>query len=752
MPGAKCHEVWPELCHNCPLDALGAGDSCHIVSYDPLRRASVDLTAGRILWQGVTPAVVVTAMPHRLNSAEEQGLDKIGRMYAQSLVAVFGECVIVDLTADHYVNCQQDGLWANLPSQGDFAAENHNYALQTIHPDDLAAFEDHFSRAALLRRFGEGRRQVTRRLRRRMDDGAYHLVEFTAVRVSPWEEHCWCALVFRDVNEEYLLQQRRDLEIRQLVTAAGIAYQMLIAVNLTQNTYHMLEYTREPVPKPGEAGAFDDLIAAELATVHPDYQAEFSRKFSRQNLLEAYAAGGRIVSMEVPHRGQDGVYHWNFTQVVRVESPGTTDVLEITLSRNIDGERRQREEALEKERKAKQILEEALEKAEKASSAKSDFLSRMSHDIRTPLNAILGMAELAQLHVGQEEKLRDYLQKITASGTHLLGLLNEVLDVSKIESGAVALEETAFDLRGLVRGAVELVRLPVEKKRQALAVEVDGGLHAAVRGDERRLRQVLVNLLENASKYTGEGGHITFSLTELKKEEAQIGTYRFVVADDGVGMKPEYLAHIFEPFSRADDSRISKVPGTGLGMTIVKNIVAMLGGDIAVESEYGKGSRFTVTVCLAKCEAAAPPPVQSGPAEAAAAGGLRVLLAEDNVLNRQIATEMLELLGARVETAENGREAVEAVAGHPPFYYDMVFMDVQMPVLNGYDATRAIRALDLEKVGELPILAMTADAFAEDIKQARLAGMNGHLPKPISIGELQKALSNCAAWKQMHGR
>ncbi len=209
-------------------------------------------------------------------------------------------------------------------------------------------------------------------------------------------------------------------------------------------------------------------------------------------------------------------------------------------------------------------------------------------------------------------------------------------------------------------------------------------------------------------------------------------------------MKPEYMEHIFEPFSRADDSRTSKVPGTGLGMTIVKNLISMMDGDIRVESEYGKGSRFTVTLCLDKCgnTGEAIQPAVSGPE--AACRGLRVLLVEDNELNRQIASEMLKLLGVRVEMAENGREAVEAVCSHPALYYDAVFMDVQMPVMNGYEATREIRGSGMERIGELPIIAMTADAFAEDVKRARLSGMNGHLAKPVSI-ELLRAPCP-AAW------
>ncbi len=746
--GIRCDEVWPELCANCPLKMLGDRVSNHMVCYDPLLKLTVDVTANRINWEGRVPAVVITAAPHRLNFEEEQGFQKIRQMYASSLVTVFDECIIANLTRDYYVSCQKDVVWDDIPEQGNFGSENRKYAQKALHPDDLECFNENFSRESMLCMFTEGKKQITRRLRRRADNGSYRTVEFTAARIGNQEDECWCVLVFRDVQDELLLAQERNVEISQLATAAKAAYQMLIAVNLTQNTYHMVEYQRFPVKAPDPEGRFDELIEFEMEAVHPDYREEFRSKFTRKALTEAFQRGECILSMDVPHIGEDGIYHWNSTQVVKVESPYTHDLIEITLSRNIDEERRVQQETLEKERQAKLLLEDALKKAEKANKAKSDFLSRMSHDIRTPMNAIIGMTELAQLHIGDEEKQRDYLNKIASSGAHLLGLINEILDVSKIESGVMELSESPLNLRALAGEAAEMVRISMENSQQEFQVDIDESFDPWVMGDARRIRQVLVNILENASKYTGQRGKITFSVCEFKKEEQRTGTYRFIIEDTGIGMKPEYMEHIFEPFSRADDSRTSKVPGTGLGMTIVKNLISMMDGDIRVESEYGKGSRFTVTLCLDKCgnTGEAIQPAVSGPE--AACRGLRVLLVEDNELNRQIASEMLKLLGVRVEMAENGREAVEAVCSHPALYYDAVFMDVQMPVMNGYEATREIRGSGMERIGELPIIAMTADAFAEDVKRARLSGMNGHLAKPVSIELLRGALSGCLDCKR----
>ena len=501
--GIRCDEVWPELCANCPLKMLGDRVSNHMVCYDPLLKLTVDVTANRINWEGRVPAVVITAAPHRLNFEEEQGFQKIRQMYASSLVTVFDECIIANLTRDYYVSCQKDVVWDDIPEQGNFGSENRKYAQKALHPDDLECFNENFSRESMLCMFTEGKKQITRRLRRRADNGSYRTVEFTAARIGNQEDECWCVLVFRDVQDELLLEQERNVEISQLATAAKAAYQMLIAVNLTQNTYHMVEYQRFPVKAPDPEGRFDELIEFEMEAVHPDYREEFRSKFTRKALTEAFQRGECILSMDVPHIGEDGIYHWNSTQVVKVESPYTHDLIEITLSRNIDEERRVQQETLEKERQAKLLLEDALKKAEKANKAKSDFLSRMSHDIRTPMNAIIGMTELAQLHIGDEEKQRDYLNKIASSGAHLLGLINEILDVSKIESGVMELSESPLNLRALAGEAAEMVRISMENSQQEFQVDIDESFDPWVMGDARRIRQVLVNILENASKYTG---------------------------------------------------------------------------------------------------------------------------------------------------------------------------------------------------------------------------------------------------------
>ena len=366
-----------------------------------------------------------------------------------------------------------------------------------------------------------------------------------------------------------------------------------------------------------------------------------------------------------------------------MESPYTDDILEITLTKNIDEERRQQEEYLEKERAAKKLLKEALQKAKAASEAKSDFLSKMSHDIRTPLNAIMGMTTLAKAHIAEPEKIEGTLRTLKHPGSHLLGLINDVLDVSRIESGKTEPQEQEFELEDMVESVTAMLRTVLGKRRQQLSVEIEDGIHMSVVGDQQRIRQILVNLLDNASKYTKEGGSIRLSLEELKKDQRDVGTYQFTVEDNGIGICPEDIARIFEPFCRVADSRISKEPGTGLGLTIVQNLVQMMNGEIRVASEPGKGSRFTVILYLTKSSGKhkAQTSVKIEPDEAFA--GMKVLLVDDNELNQVIAKEMLEMLGADVEVAVNGQQAVEMIERNPEFYYELVFMDIQMPDMDG---------------------------------------------------------------------
>ncbi len=541
----------------------------------------------------------------------------------------------------------------------------------------------------------------------------------------------------------------------------------------------------------------------------------------------------------------------------------------VVGTRNID-------DLIKKERQQETALQAACDAAEAASRAKTNFLSNMSHDIRTPMNGIIGMTAIAQTHIDDKDRVRDCLQKITQASKHLLSLINEVLDMSKIETGKVALSEEAFSLSDLMDNLLSMTGSQLEEHRYQFSVNLSGVTHEAVIGDSLRIQKIFTNLMGNAIKFTPDGGKISLSISEKPCAKSQIGCYEFVFEDNGIGMDADFLERIFDPFSRAPDSRVSRVQGTGLGMAISRNIVRMMGGDIKVESTLGVGSRFTVTMYLKLQEAdgnshasfvdlsvlvadddplslesccdmltelgmqadgvssgaAAVAQIQQrhqqskdyfacildwkmpdmdgistarairnavGPEvpiiilsaydwsdieqEARSAGvnafigkplfrsklektfdtlanstaqpepeapltqlnelnlsNRRVLLAEDNELNAEIAIEMLQMTGLSVEHAIDGKAAVDMISAHPEGYYDLIFTDIQMPNLNGYDAARAIRAIDRADCRNMPILAMTANAFAEDVLAAKTVGMNAHIAKPLDWNVLADAL------------
>lgn len=381
----------------------------------------------------------------------------------------------------------------------------------------------------------------------------------------------------------------------------------------------------------------------------------------------------------------------------------------------------------EEQDRQRRALEDACQAARVASQAKSNFLSTMSHDIRTPMNAIVGMAAIALSNLGSPERLRDCINKINVSSQHLLSLLNEVLDMSKIESGKIDLTLSPVKLPDLLRDVADMCHPLIEKKGQELQIRINQICHENVIADRDRLQQVLMNLMSNANKYTGEGGTILLELNELDSAASNKGQYEFICSDNGAGISGEFIPHIFEPFTRADDSDISRQQGTGLGMAITENIVRMMNGTIEVQSELGKGSRFTVSV-----------PLELGQVEtvchekeAICLAGKRILLVEDNEINREIATELLKLEGVAVAAVENGKLALEAFEASAPGEYEAILMDIQMPVMDGFEAAGAIRALNREDAWKVPILALTANVFAADMARARSVGMNDYIAKPI---------------------
>ena len=408
--------------------------------------------------------------------------------------------------------------------------------------------------------------------------------------------------------------------------------------------------------------------------------------------------------------------------------------------KSVDGETRSE---LEK----KSLLEEALQQANRANQAKTTFLSNMSHDIRTPMNAIIGFTTLAAGHIDNKEQVEGYLKKIMTSGNHMLSLINDILDMSRIESGKIHLDEEPCNLPEILNGLRSIVQMEAQSKRLELEVAQPSLKHEEVFCDKLRLNQILLNLVGNAIKYTNAGGSVWVALEELPGAPAGLGNYCFRVRDNGIGMGAEFLEHIFEPFERERNSTISGIQGTGLGMAITKSIVDMMKGTIQVESEQGVGTTVTVDLPLrlwneeggALGFASLQP---QGQGHGGVRGGHtgRILLVEDNELNQEIAVAILEEAGFSVEVAENGQVAVEKLVSRGGGYYRLVLMDIQMPVMNGYQATETIRELGDRALASIPIIAMTANAFEEDKREALRHGMNGHIAKPIDVGVLLDTL------------
>lgn len=419
------------------------------------------------------------------------------------------------------------------------------------------------------------------------------------------------------------------------------------------------------------------------------------------------------------------------------------------LSNNINRVRNNTIELQVQEQKQQKLLNVEAERADAANAAKRAFLSRMSHNIRTPMNGIIGMTAIAEAHIDEKKRVLDALGKIDDSSKQLLSLINEVLDMSMMEFGQLTLREEEFQLSSLIRETLDDVHSFVESRKHELVVEMGELKHDYVIGAPGRVREIFVNIIDNAVKYTPPGGKIKISVTELSADSRHAGKYLFIFEDNGIGMEPEVAKHVFEPFERAKSRQYSggMQGGTGLGLSIVKGIVQIMNGSVEVESTKGAGSKFRVTISLKLQK-------RKHGAEAAVEkyevriedfreedySGKRVLLVEDNELNREIAAEILGMTGIAIEEAFDGQQAVLRMTEVPEGYFDLILMDIQMPVMDGYIATRMIRNMQRTDTKDLPIIAMTANALPDDVAATKEAGMNEHISKPLELDRLKEVL------------
>ena len=680
--------------------------------------------------------------------------------------------------------------------------------------------------------------------------------------------------VFTDVTDIKQLEQERQqlIENRSLRAAICTAYPLIMSLNLTKDTYNCFIEDQDACLS-GRCGSYTEMIKESVPEVYPSYREDFETVFARENILARSAAGERDIYMEYQKTGKDGRYHWLSVQIIYVENPFNDDVLAIELLKVLDSQRAE-------QARQEQLLRDALASAKAANQAKSDFLSRMSHDIRTPMNAIVGMSTIGQLKLDDRRSVQDCFCKIDASSRYLLSLINDILDMSKIETGKMELAHEYFDFTELMDEVNQIIYPQAEERQIEYVIYHSEPLEQFYIGDPLRLKQILMNLLSNALKFTRAGGRIQIQIEEQKRTNG-FSYLRFQVKDTGIGMSREFRSRLFMPFEQEAPETARNNVGSGLGLSIVYNLVQLMGGSIEVESEREKGSVFTVILPfklaeddqevenqrkkrellqgLAVLVADDDPLVGSqatsilekagarslwvdsgfraveevrrlleegrhfdiamidwkmpdmdgvetarriralvGPDttiimisaydwsriedEARSAGvncfiskplfgstiydafaravnrseekgaekeredfsGCRVLLADDNELNREIARTLLEMRGMEVETAEDGQEAADLYRSRGAGYFSAVLMDIRMPRMDGLEATRAMRAMEDEGTDSIPILAMTANAFEEDKARAYEAGMNGYLVKPLDmeavLDELKKHL------------
>lgn len=857
------------------LDALARGESS---IYLESRRMGKDRryhwTALNIIRMDDTPDGDIMVMLLLSTIDERKQIEQEHEEFYTGVTELFEECVSLNATKNTYILRRiSDRSWEKIPEQGDFDTNNRLYCRTLIHPDDQQLFLDAFSLSSIRKEMGEnGAGRIHCEFRRKITSGEYHWAEMTAIRVDDmFGDDLKVILVYRDIHDLRLAQeQQRDADQRFAVTVNTL-YNTIYEAELNSGVFYKWRYdgyklTREQLAQP----IGDTLEEVSEHIVHPDYKEDYDRHFSLEALRSAFKEGRQEIYMEAPRLMEDGLYRW-YSMQVQFLPQKVNEIHFMFYLKDLDDAKRESEAK-------RQALLDALNLAKQANSAKTDFLSRMSHDIRTPMNAIIGMTTIAEANLDDTAKIEDALGKINVSAKFLLSLINDILDMSKIESGKMQLSSKPFDIHEFLRDIATVTSAQALGKEQKFDMVMTDDVGREYVGDVLRLNQILLNLLGNAIKYTDRKGTVSLRVSLVEKGDAT-DTLRFEVEDNGIGISPEFLERMFDPFEQARPSSGRVFEGTGLGLSITKNLVQMMNGRLHVSSEVGKGSLFTVELPLETSRMKLPTSTSSVSLEGlsvlvvdderficehleqtlsrmgvvvrwttssyaavklvqeadqahslfdvvlldwkmpemdglstvrairrlvgtdtviivmsaydwseieseARQAGVdmflskpvcadavrpvleqvctwngssrredrpdrtadlvfhheRILLVEDNEINMEIARTLLEMRGLVVDSAENGRLAVDVFSSSPPGYYQMVLMDIRMPVMDGIEATKAIRRLVRPDAKTVPIVAMTANAFQDEVDYAKRAGMTDYLTKPIDTNVLFRVL------------
>lgn len=636
--------------------------------------------------------------------------------------------VSTDLNRDNYNCIHYSGSQLTLSRHGRFA-DYYNQMVSWMPSEDRVVFERIYN-PDNYRQMG----YLDGMLRLWDQDGILHYYDYYAARVGT-DMGQRIVLTVRNIDDK---QQQKQRE--QVLSNLCQCYYSIYLFDLEHDTEEAIWqedfiYRRQEFPKGKLSWYYRKFVEG---YVYEEDQEKMERAGNREFLQRVLSAEQPVYEVDFRRKYPEGL-QWVRSRfsIADMRDGQVTKVIFANMNIN-----EQKLEELKEEEQNRTALVAAYEAAKEASEIKSNFLAQMSHDIRTPMNAIVGMSSIAAAHVDDPERVKDCLDKIHTSSNHLLSLINAILDMSKIEKGKLELLEEPFHLGDIIGQIASITKGTAEEKKLTLEFRTRGVVHDALLGDASRIQQVLLNLIGNAVKYTPEGGKVIVTTREVSKRSKDTGCFVFTVEDNGIGMTETFTKCIFAPFTREAD--VSHIQGTGLGMSIAYGIVEAMKGDIRVESKKGTGSRFTVTLYLklADTNRMAAKSGDMPDSHAMEAGmdsvlkGIHILLAEDNQLNMEIAKTILEESGLIVDGVENGKKAFEAFLASEPGTYQAVFMDIQMPVMDGYAATRKIRGCCHPQAREIPIIALTANAFAEDIAKALTAGMNDHVPKPIDYDKL----------------
>ena len=578
-----------------------------------------------------------------------------------------------------------------------------------------------------------------------LDSGWYTVITMPYDELLSATDNIWLvfgpiAAGFVILSGVYLILDHRSNKKARLyndvVGVLGNSYYALYMINLKEETYSMLkgsDYVRSELPPRGE---YRDLLKVMSEVIHEDVYEEYIQTFSIENMRELTKRRVRDFGGDFK-RLFNNEYRWVHVQMLYDESLKQGSV--VLCFRDVNDKK-------EEDLSRLKFLKQSLENVDKMAKSKNMFFSLMSHDMRTPLNGIIGLTEIISRNIEDSEKVRESVKKIESLGNQLLGLINDILEMSKMEQGKLEIKNSNFHLKRNLEELASIFQIQADNsgKQFICSIQIE---HGEVEGDWGRIQQILNNLLSNAFKFTGEDGRIEFHVEEIRDSRNNYRKYHFTVSDNGFGMSQEFLKKIFVPFERETRFGAANVAGTGLGMPIVYELVQKMEGSIEVTSELGKGSEFQVILPLELHEGETLQKEESSAAAVGSAGeemelaGMRVLLTEDNEINMEIAAEILAACGLKITQAWNGREALELYLEHEPFYFDFILMDMQMPVMDGCQAAERIRNSGRADARKIPIIAVTANAFAEDIALTRKAGMNAHISKPIDFNILKKTMA-----------